>query len=542
MSLSFTQNIIAQVSHTVNTQGMTFVPQISTITVGDTVTFINTGGFHNVNGSLASFPGNPQGFANVGGVVSPGVMLSNFVFGIPGTYNYQCDPHIPGMVGTIIVQSTNAITITSIIPTNPLCYGDISGSATVNINPGNLSNQVNVQLFWQNPASGFWVQIASSNSNPAFQLSHNFVALWAGAYRVDLVDDVTSFIFDDAFFNLLEPSPLLIDTLITTAESANLACDGSAYVSGSGGSAPIAFSWSNGAATQLISNLCAGIYCVTLTDVNGCTVNTCDTIGLSQQTLGCTDTLACNYDSIATIDDSSCVYSYTSTNIVTACDSYSWFDSSGDTIYTALNSNVLSGGGNGVYSVNGLYIDTVIYTNQGGCDSIIILDLTIYNSTYSYDTLSVNTSIVWNGLPLNVSGDYSVTLINSSGCDSIANINLTVTTTLTWDCIGITCVDPGTGMGIYSSLSACQTSCVVVTPSWDCNNGVCNDPGTGNGQYSTLAACNAVCVVSAIQEHTTNKKLLKVTDILGREAKGTKNEVLFYIYDDGTVEKRIVIE
>ena len=29
---------------------------------------------------------------------------------------------------------------------------------------------------------------------------------------------------------------------------------------------------------------------------------------------------------------------------------------------------------------------------------------------------------------------------------------------------------------------------------------------------------------------------------LGRETKGTKNEVLFYIYDDGTVEKRIVIE
>ena len=41
---------------------------------------------------------------------------------------------------------------------------------------------------------------------------------------------------------------------------------------------------------------------------------------------------------------------------------------------------------------------------------------------------------------------------------------------------------------------------------------------------------------------STNKQLLKVTDLLGREAKGTKNEVLFHIYDDGTVEKRIVIE
>ena len=47
---------------------------------------------------------------------------------------------------------------------------------------------------------------------------------------------------------------------------------------------------------------------------------------------------------------------------------------------------------------------------------------------------------------------------------------------------------------------------------------------------------------TAIEEHTTPKELLKVTDLLGRETKGTKNEVLFYLYDDGTVEKRIVIE
>jgi hypothetical protein len=47
---------------------------------------------------------------------------------------------------------------------------------------------------------------------------------------------------------------------------------------------------------------------------------------------------------------------------------------------------------------------------------------------------------------------------------------------------------------------------------------------------------------TSIQEHTTSKELIKVTDLLVRETKGTKNELLFYIYDDGTVEKRIVIE
>ena len=47
---------------------------------------------------------------------------------------------------------------------------------------------------------------------------------------------------------------------------------------------------------------------------------------------------------------------------------------------------------------------------------------------------------------------------------------------------------------------------------------------------------------TAVKEHTTNKELLKVTDSLGRETKGNKNKPLFYIYSDGTIEKKIIIE
>ena len=46
---------------------------------------------------------------------------------------------------------------------------------------------------------------------------------------------------------------------------------------------------------------------------------------------------------------------------------------------------------------------------------------------------------------------------------------------------------------------------------------------------------------TSIIENTTSKELLRITDLLGRETKQT-NQPLFYIYDDGTVEKRIVIE
>ena len=38
------------------------------------------------------------------------------------------------------------------------------------------------------------------------------------------------------------------------------------------------------------------------------------------------------------------------------------------------------------------------------------------------------------------------------------------------------------------------------------------------------------------------KKVIRITDLLGRETKRTNNQPLFYIFDDGTVEKRIVIE
>ena len=40
----------------------------------------------------------------------------------------------------------------------------------------------------------------------------------------------------------------------------------------------------------------------------------------------------------------------------------------------------------------------------------------------------------------------------------------------------------------------------------------------------------------------TDRQLFKIVDILGRDAKGKKNQPLFYIYDDGKVEKKIILE
>ena len=45
-----------------------------------------------------------------------------------------------------------------------------------------------------------------------------------------------------------------------------------------------------------------------------------------------------------------------------------------------------------------------------------------------------------------------------------------------------------------------------------------------------------------IEEYNVQNNLLKITDMLGKETPYRRNALLFYIYDDGTVEKRIIIE
>ena len=53
------------------------------------------------------------------------------------------------------------------------------------------------------------------------------------------------------------------------------------------------------------------------------------------------------------------------------------------------------------------------------------------------------------------------------------------------------------------------------------------------------------CETSLVNENHQNsskKKIAKVVDYLGRSVKTNKNQVLFYIYEDGTVEKKIIID
>ena len=39
-----------------------------------------------------------------------------------------------------------------------------------------------------------------------------------------------------------------------------------------------------------------------------------------------------------------------------------------------------------------------------------------------------------------------------------------------------------------------------------------------------------------------NKELLYITDLFGRKTFHQNNKILFFIYDDGTVEKKLLLE
>ena len=54
--------------------------------------------------------------------------------------------------------------------------------------------------------------------------------------------------------------------------------------------------------------------------------------------------------------------------------------------------------------------------------------------------------------------------------------------------------------------------------------------------------CNGAIGVELIHEENIDKKIEKVVDALGREVNQTTNQILFNIYEDGSVEKKFIVE
>ena len=56
----------------------------------------------------------------------------------------------------------------------------------------------------------------------------------------------------------------------------------------------------------------------------------------------------------------------------------------------------------------------------------------------------------------------------------------------------------------------------------------------------TYDYCDGTWVGPIEERIIGEKKLLKITDLLGRPTNKLKQQLLFYIYDDGTVEKKYI--
>jgi hypothetical protein len=184
----------------------------------------------------------------------------------PYTYGWSDgsdDPVFTGPAGTysvVITDSSNCQTsLSDIIITNPappaaavstvtnaLCFGD-NGTVTLDIQGGST------------PYTYIW---SDGSMNPTFTGS-------AGTYSV-MVTDSSNCQTTVNDITITQP-----DQLETTGSSTNETCtgcnDGTATMTPSGGTAPYAFDWSNGATGNPVTGLTPGSYIGTVTDANGCT-------------------------------------------------------------------------------------------------------------------------------------------------------------------------------------------------------------------------------------------------------------------------------
>jgi hypothetical protein len=116
------------------------------------------------------------------------------------------------------------------------------------------------------PFAYFW-----SNGNTTSSIFVN-----AGGYTVTVTDSIGCNQIDS--ITITQPS--LLNGLI---QSLAVHCDtsGTIYVVASGGTSPYVYNWSTGQTRDTITGLSAGIYSVTITDGNSCSVVVIDTLSLS---------------------------------------------------------------------------------------------------------------------------------------------------------------------------------------------------------------------------------------------------------------------
>jgi hypothetical protein len=163
-----------------------------------------------------------------------------------GTYQLQVLNTLTGCEASSLVQVTRSegpqFTLSS---QGASCYGSSDGNAEIlDLSPSNAS------ILWSTGENTLVIQ-----------------QLPAGLYSVTVGEGPCESIEE---FTVLQPDSLVVGVQIVQ-ESGEGNNDGSIVASGSGGTAPYAYLWSNGSENASIDSLSAGTYTLTLTDSQGCT-------------------------------------------------------------------------------------------------------------------------------------------------------------------------------------------------------------------------------------------------------------------------------
>lgn len=150
---------------------------------------------------------------------------------------------------SIPVSNPSGPTSATIVSTNITCNGACNGSVTSVTPTGGTA-----------PYSFLW--IGSGATTPAVG------SLCAGTYYIQITDANGCSLVDSVV--ITEPAPILANEAILAATCG--LCDGSITIAPSGGTAPYTVSWNTGSTALSLTNLCAGLYSVTITDAAGCIV------------------------------------------------------------------------------------------------------------------------------------------------------------------------------------------------------------------------------------------------------------------------------
>jgi len=278
-----------------------------------------------------------------------------------------------------------------------------------------------------------------------------------------------------------------IVTLNLTINSSNTgtdvitACDSYTWIDGN------TYTASNNIATYTLTNAagCDSLVTLDLT-INSSNTGTdvitaCDsytwidgnTYTASNNSATYTLTNAAGCDSVVTLD-LTINSSNTGTDVITACDSYTWID--GNT-YNASNN-----------------IATYTLTNAAGCDSVVTLDLTINSSNTGTDVITACDSYTWiDGLTYTTSNNSATyTLTNASGCDSVVTLNLTVNSSNTGTDV-ITACDSYTWIDGNTYTASNNTATYTLTNASGCDSVVTLDLTVNSSNTGTdvITACDS---------------------------------------------------